>query len=86
MEQFTVKVEKTGRILIPVSIRRKLSLLEGSSELVVRVDDTGLTVGTRRQALEKVRDRLRRYIPEGSDLSGELIEDRRREAAQEDGE
>lgn len=84
MEQFSVKVEKTGRILIPVLIRRKLLLVEGSSELVVRVDDTGLTVGTRRQALEKVRSRLRRYIPEGSDVSGELIQDRRRDAARED--
>jgi AbrB family looped-hinge helix DNA binding protein len=84
MEQFSVKVEKTGRILIPVSIRRKLSLVEGSSELVVRVDDTGLMVGTRRQALDRVRTRLRQYIQEGSDVSGELIEDRRRDAARED--
>jgi bifunctional DNA-binding transcriptional regulator/antitoxin component of YhaV-PrlF toxin-antitoxin module len=84
MEQFSVKVEKTGRILIPVSVRRKLLLVEGSSELVVRVDAAGLTVGTRRQALDRVRTRLRQYIPEGSDMSGELIEDRRREAARED--
>jgi bifunctional DNA-binding transcriptional regulator/antitoxin component of YhaV-PrlF toxin-antitoxin module len=84
MEQFSVTIEKSGRILIPVAIRRRLSLVEGSSELIVRVDDTGLTVGTRRQALERIREQLRRYIPEGSDLSGELIEDRRREAAQED--
>jgi bifunctional DNA-binding transcriptional regulator/antitoxin component of YhaV-PrlF toxin-antitoxin module len=84
MEQFSVKVEKTGRILIPVSIRRKLLLVEGSSELVVRVDDSGLMVGTRRQALDRVRTRLRHYIQEGSDVSGELIEDRRQDAARED--
>ncbi len=84
MQRFSVKVEKTGRILIPVSIRRKLSLVEGLSELVVRVDATGLTIGTRREALERVRTRLRRYIAEGSDVSGELIEDRRRDAARED--
>jgi AbrB family looped-hinge helix DNA binding protein len=84
MEQFSVTIGKSGRILIPVAIRRRLSLVEGSSELIVRVDDTGLTVGTRRQALERIREQLRRYIPEGSDLSGELIEDRRREAARED--
>jgi bifunctional DNA-binding transcriptional regulator/antitoxin component of YhaV-PrlF toxin-antitoxin module len=84
MEQFSVKVEKTGRILIPVLIRRKLSLVEGSSELLVRVDDSGITVGTRRQALERVRTQLRQYIPEGSDVSGELIEDRRRDAVHQD--
>ena len=47
--------------------------------MIIRVDDQGLTVTTRRQALERVRRSLREYIPEGSDLSGELIEDRRRE-------
>ncbi len=80
MEQFSAVVEKSGRILVPVAIRRKLGIREGESELIVRVDDSGLSLNTRRQALKGIRARLRQYIPEGSDLAGELIAERRREA------
>lgn len=83
MKCYSVKVDKSGRILIPVDARRQLHLVEGESDVLLTVDDTGLSVSTRRQALAKIRARLREYIPEGADLSGELLADRRREAAEE---
>jgi len=86
MERFAAKVEKSGRILIPVEVRRQLGLKEGESTVLVRVDQTGLEVGTRRQVIERSREILRQYIPEGSDLAAELIEERRREAEREDKE
>jgi AbrB family looped-hinge helix DNA binding protein len=76
-------VEKSGRILIPVAVRRKLGIQEGQSEVIVRVDDEGIRVTTRQRALSRVRARLRQYVPKGSDVAGELIADRRREADRE---
>lgn len=83
METISVKLEKSGRILIPAAIRRKLNLNEGS-EVLLRLDDAGLQIGTREQALDRVVARLRKYIPEGRNLSQELLEERRQEAIRED--
>jgi AbrB family looped-hinge helix DNA binding protein len=83
METTTVKVEKSGRILIPAAVRRKLDLKEGT-EVILRADETGIQIRTREQVLARIRKRLRRYIPEGRLLSEELIEERRAEALRED--
>ena len=79
MTTVSVKMERSGRILIPASIRRRLHLTEGS-QVLLHVDDTNVSLGTREQALLRVRDRLRKYIPPGSDVASELLADRRREA------
>ena len=42
-----------------------------------------MVVETREQGLRRARALLRRYIPEGVNLSGELIAERRAEAARE---
>jgi AbrB family looped-hinge helix DNA binding protein len=81
---YSVKVEKSGRILIPASVRRQLHLVEGTSRLLLTVDDGGIKLNTREKALQEVRAALRKYIPASSDLTGELLADRRREAARED--
>jgi len=52
--------------------------------MILRVDETGIRLGTREQALARIRKRLRRYIPEGRLLSEELIEERRAEALREE--
>jgi AbrB family looped-hinge helix DNA binding protein len=82
MDTFKVKLEKSGRILIPAAIRRKLQLKDGS-EVLMRVDEAGIRLGTREQALIRVHQRLRRYIPEARVLSEELIQERRAEAERE---
>ena len=82
METLSVKVEKSGRILIPAAVRRQFGLKEGT-EMILRVDEDGIRLGTREQALARIRKELRRYIPEGSCLSEELIQERRAEAERE---
>ena len=82
MATISVKVEKSGRILIPAAIRRQLKL-EAGTEVLLRVDEDGIQMGTREQALARIRKELRRYIPEGSCLSEELIQERRAEAERE---
>ena len=83
MQTFTAQLERSGRILIPAPIRRKLGLTEGSS-IIVKVNENGrLDAESRLQALVRVRTKLRKYIPEGKLLSEELLADRRAEAKRE---
>ena len=86
METYTTRLEKSGRILTPAAVRRQLGLSEGS-QVLVKVEEAGaLQVTSRSQALAKVREEIRKYIPAGQDLAGELIRDRRAEAEREDEE
>jgi bifunctional DNA-binding transcriptional regulator/antitoxin component of YhaV-PrlF toxin-antitoxin module len=79
-----VKIEKNGKILLPVNVRRILNV-QGGSDLLLRIDETkqSITMETRDQALARIRTRLAKYIPEGAMLSEELLADRRDEAARE---
>ncbi|MGA2773100.1 MAG: AbrB/MazE/SpoVT family DNA-binding domain-containing protein [Bryobacteraceae bacterium] len=83
MEHFTLHIDNQGRIMLPTWWRRK----EGvgpSTELCVAVTEEGaLLVETREQGLRRARALLRKYIPEGVNLSDELIAERRAEAARE---
>ena len=82
MEVYAIKVEASGRILIPAAVRKRLHIKKGS-EVILTVDDRGVQVGTREQALEEIRRELRKYIPRNRILSQELLTARRREAARE---
>ena len=83
MDQFTLYADNQGRVMLPAWWRRK----EGvgpSTELCVAVTEEGaLVVETREQGLRRARALLRKYIPEGVNLSDELIAERRAEAARE---
>src|ERR1035437_6465284 len=86
METYTTRLEKSGRILVPASVRRRLGLSAGS-QVVVKVEPSGaLEITSRSQALAKVREEIRKYIPAGRDLVEELIRDRRAEVEREDPE
>jgi len=83
METYTTRLEKSGRILIPAAVRRRLGLSEGS-QVIVKVEESGtLAVTSRSQALARVRAEIRHYIPPGQDLAEELIRDRRAEVERE---
>jgi len=82
METIAVRLEKSGRILIPAAIRRELGLKEGS-ELLLRPNQAGLQVSSRRHAIKRVQARLRKFAPKGRLLSQELLDERREEAARE---
>jgi bifunctional DNA-binding transcriptional regulator/antitoxin component of YhaV-PrlF toxin-antitoxin module len=86
MEHFTLRIDHQGRVMLP-SWWRKKEGVSPSTELCVAVTEEGaLVVETRDQGLRRARALLRKYIPEGVSLSGELIADRRVEAAHESGQ
>ena len=64
-----------GRLVIPAELRERVGLTEGMT-LVVVESERGLALLTRPQLLEQVRRDLA-----GLDLVGELLAERRHEAA-----
>jgi AbrB family looped-hinge helix DNA binding protein len=79
----SVRVEKSGRVLIPVAIRRQLGLKEGASELLLDIDESPIRVTTRAQALARLQEAAARYGAPDRLWSEELIEERREEARRE---
>jgi bifunctional DNA-binding transcriptional regulator/antitoxin component of YhaV-PrlF toxin-antitoxin module len=83
MEQFTVKVDGSGRILLPAKVRKQMNLRKDST-LIAKLEKQKLVLNTRDEALRKAQEFFSKFRPKGGKLlSDELIEDRRREARRE---
>jgi AbrB family looped-hinge helix DNA binding protein len=83
MAVISVRVEKSGRILIPAAVRRRLGLKEGESDLLLNIDETPVLVTTRAQALRRIQEWAAHGIQPGRLVSEELLDERRKEAAQD---
>ena len=68
-----------GRIVVPADVRKREGLREGTT-LVLLTTPEGMVFMTREQLRTRVADDLA-----GLDLVGELLAERRRSAAREDG-
>ena len=66
-------------MVIPAEVRDRLGLMPGM-ELVLRVDDEGLRLQTRAQAVSRAQAIVRRHVPAGRKLVRELLQERRRES------
>ena len=82
MNEFKTKIGQGGRVVIPTEYRRKLGL-EAGDEIIMHLDEEGLRLYTPAQAVARAQALVRRYVPEGRDLAGELISERRAEAERE---
>ena len=71
-----------GRINLPARQRRMLDLREGD-EVVVGIENGGLRIESRDVAISRAQKKVRKRLGEGRSLSGELIAERRVEAARE---
>lgn len=76
----TTRLGTGGRLVIPGRLRRAVGLAPGD-EVVIILDDQGLRLLTVAQAVARAQALVRRYVPAGTSLSQELIEERRAEAA-----
>lgn len=81
-ERRLLKIGADGRVLIPADWREAMELTENEA-LVAHLEDGELRLHGSRVGVRKARAILRRYVPAGVSLADELIEDRRREAAEE---
>lgn len=82
MQDFKTKLGKGGRIVIPTEYRRELGV-EPGDEIILHLDEEGLRLYTPAQAVTRSQALVRRYVPEGRNLSEELISERREEADRE---
>lgn len=76
------KLNDNGRIVIPAEIRRKMGLSSGDT-VVMTLQDGVLTLESQQARVRQVQESLRKLIPAGRNLSGDLIAHRREEARQE---
>ncbi|MBX7159050.1 MAG: AbrB/MazE/SpoVT family DNA-binding domain-containing protein [Acidimicrobiia bacterium] len=75
---YTVMMGDRGRLVVPAELRERAGLAEGVP-LVLIETERGVVMLTRQQLKELVRADL-----SGFDLVGELVADRRRDAAVDD--
>ena len=79
---FHSKLTGAGRIVIPVAIRERLGLTDGT-ELVMSVDEKGIRLRPLDMAIVRAQDYFSSLGPSGSLASEELIRERREEAKNE---
>lgn len=83
MHEKTATLGKSGRLVIPVDLRRKLGV-EAGDKVILRLDEEGLHVSTPAQALARAQAFVDRLGLEGRSLADELVAERRREASDEE--
>ena len=76
------KIVSGGRVQLPADVRRQLDLSDGDA-LQIEVIDGEIRLRPMRDAIRRIQERMRKYVPEGVSVVDELIADRRREAASE---
>jgi AbrB family looped-hinge helix DNA binding protein len=79
MSEYVARVGRSGRLVIPAEVRRVLGL-EPGTEVVLRVDEHGLHLQTRQQAVARAQALVRRHVAPKRKLVAELLAERRREA------
>jgi AbrB family looped-hinge helix DNA binding protein len=78
MKETLVRVGEGGRVVIPATLRKAMGVSIGD-ELIVRLVDGELRMLTPRQAVRLAQSLVRQFVPKGSRLVDELIEERRKE-------
>lgn len=82
MTPMRVKVSETGRLSLPVEVRRALGIERGGTLLLETVEGE-IRLTTLKERVRRVQA-LARELLQGQDVSSEeIIEERRREAARE---
>jgi bifunctional DNA-binding transcriptional regulator/antitoxin component of YhaV-PrlF toxin-antitoxin module len=82
MNQETTHMSENGRIVLPVAIRRAANI-KPREVLTVRVDEEGIHIQTRRQAIKRAQAVVRKYTKGRKGLVDEFLRERREEATGE---
>ena len=78
----TAKINENGRIVIPAAYRKAMGLKSGEI-VTMRLDEEGLHIQSRAQAIKRAQAIVRKYVSADRSLSDELIAERRLEAKRE---
>lgn len=82
MKRFTTTLSEGGRIVIPAECRKALDLHVGD-DVILSLEDRQIRLSGRKQALRKAQEYVQTLVKPGVSLAGELIRERRRQAARE---
>ncbi len=74
-----VQIDKGGRLVVPVELRRALKIKSGD-ELLIRLEKNSLRLIPIQQAVSLAQQSVKRYAPKGVSQVDELIEERKEEA------
>jgi antitoxin PrlF len=78
MSEIKTRIGPGGRIVIPARFRKTIGIGVGD-EVVLILDGEGVRLMTPRQAVRRAQELVRKYVPAGTNLADELIEERRKE-------
>lgn len=78
-----VRIGSNGRIVVPPEYRKFLDICEGDV-LLVRLVEGELRISTADGAIKHAQAQARHYVPEGTSLADELIQERRETANKEE--
>ena len=81
MQAVTVKLDKNGRLVLPIQFRRALGF-EPGDELILALDQGELRIFALGDAVRRTQGMLKNLAP-GRSLADELIQERRAESARE---
>jgi AbrB family looped-hinge helix DNA binding protein len=79
---FRLRIDKSGRIVLPAEVRGALGVSKGDAVLVVQ-DRAGVHLETSEQAVKAIQDYFLKLVPAGVSLADEIIQEHREEAARE---
>jgi len=78
MTEVCVRLGENGRLVIPAEFRRRLGLKPGDP-LVLRLDQDGVVIESRRAAVRAAQRMIREQVPRGELLTERLFAMRRAE-------
>jgi len=78
MSESRTRIGAGGRVVIPSRFRKRMGVEEGD-EVVLILDGGEIRLLTPRQAIKQAQELVRRYIPPGTKLADELIQERQKE-------
>ena len=82
MQEVRTRLGENGRLVIPAEFRKVLGLKVGDP-LVVRLDEDGLRIESRRAAVRAAQRMIRERVPKGELLTERLFKMRRAETRDE---
>ena len=82
---YKAEVHKTGRITIPMKIRKRFQIAEGDI-LTIRQENDELKIITQKPALDRARSLVKPYLSSEESSVDDFIKWRREEAQQEEQE
>lgn len=79
MEHYRVQIAANGRMVLPAGLRRHLHV-EGGGLVIIREDEGRLVLESVDDAVRRAQALVRRYAPQATGVTDELLAERRAEA------